>query len=149
MALSVETTVEINRPIEEVFAVLTDVAHQPRWVGAIDEVRNLSDNPIQLGTTWQQVGRLMGREVITDAQVLSYDPPYLYAAKGEGLVNAVITWTLTPLEANGTQVHMRVEGEAAGMFMTLATPLLVRNAQQQITADMRNLKALLENNHGA
>lgn len=144
MALSVETSVEINQPIEEVFATLTDIANHPHWVGAVDEIRDLSDNPIQMGTTWQQVGRMMGREILTAAQVIAYDPPYKCAAKGVGLITAVITWELNATESGGTRVRMQVEGESAGTFMTLATPLLVRNAQQQITSDMQNLKKLME-----
>jgi uncharacterized membrane protein len=53
--LEFENTIRIEHPIEEVFAFLSDFENTPRWNYYVLEVRQLSENPIGIGTTYHQV----------------------------------------------------------------------------------------------
>jgi len=53
--LKFKNTIRIDRPIEEVFAFLSDFENIPKWNYYVLEVRQLSENPIGTGTTYHQV----------------------------------------------------------------------------------------------
>ena len=53
--LEFKNTIRIARPIEEVFAFLSDFENIPKWNYYVLEVRQLSENPIGIGTTYHQV----------------------------------------------------------------------------------------------
>jgi uncharacterized membrane protein len=53
--LEFENTVRVNRPVDEVFAFLSDFENIPKWNYYVLDVRQLSDSPIGIGTTYHQV----------------------------------------------------------------------------------------------
>ena len=53
--LEFKNTIRIDRPIEEVFAFLSDFENIPKWNYYVLEVRQLSESPIGIGTTYHQV----------------------------------------------------------------------------------------------
>jgi hypothetical protein len=52
--LEFENTIPIDRPIDEVFAFLSDFENIPKWNYYVLEVRQLSESPIGIGTTYHQ-----------------------------------------------------------------------------------------------
>jgi len=53
--LEFENTIPIERPIDEVFAFLSDFENIPKWNYYVLQVRQLSESPIGIGTTYHQV----------------------------------------------------------------------------------------------
>ena len=53
--LEFENTIRIDRPVDEVFAYLSDFENIPKWNYYVLEVRQLSESPIGVGTTYHQV----------------------------------------------------------------------------------------------
>ncbi len=53
--LEFENTVRVSRPVDEVFAFLSDFENIPKWNYYVLEVRQLSDSPIGIGTIYHQV----------------------------------------------------------------------------------------------
>ena len=53
--LEFENAVDVDRPIDEVFAFLSDFENIPKWNYYVIEVRQLSEGPIAIGTTYHQV----------------------------------------------------------------------------------------------
>ena len=53
--LEFENTIAIDGPIDEVFAFLSDFENIPKWNYYVLEVRQLSESPIGIGTTYHQV----------------------------------------------------------------------------------------------
>ena len=50
----------IGRPVEDVFAVIRDVARAPVWTPGLSEVRRTSDGPLGVGATMVYVGTFLG-----------------------------------------------------------------------------------------
>ncbi len=50
-----ENTIQIDRPVTEVFAFLADLENLPTWNYYILEVRKISSGPVGVGTMYQQV----------------------------------------------------------------------------------------------
>lgn len=50
-------TLTINRPVEDVFAALTDLPRIPDWNYYVREVRQVTPGPLRAGTVFQQARR--------------------------------------------------------------------------------------------
>jgi uncharacterized protein YndB with AHSA1/START domain len=134
--------VEIEAAPERVFAVLTDVAAHTDWARGPEEIHNLSENPAQMGTSFQQVGKMMGRTLVAECQVHVYEKNRQFGFNGDKPFPFQIAWDLEP-GASGTQVTMRGAFEPGGFFR-IASPILNNSLQSQMQADMLSLKAMLE-----
>ena len=75
-------TIEIKRPIEDVFAVLTDVTKTGRWYPADVEERWMTQPPLGVGSVRRARVKVLGRGVENDAVVTEYEPPRRAAMKG-------------------------------------------------------------------
>ena len=56
-----EVVTVISRPVEEVFAVIADVAKTPIWTPGLSQVRRTSDGPIGVGASMVYTGTFLGR----------------------------------------------------------------------------------------
>ena len=75
--LEFENTIPIDRPIDEVFAFLSDFENIPKWNYYVLEVRQLSERPIGIGTTYHQV-RKTDRQ---DFRIIEFEPDHTLAVK--------------------------------------------------------------------
>ena len=79
--IKIETSIVINRSIEEVFAFVTDVEKMPQRSAELLEAKKTSEGPVGVGTTFSAVAKFLGRRMENDhnviGQILSTDPKYL------------------------------------------------------------------------
>jgi uncharacterized membrane protein len=75
--LEFENIIRIERPVEEVFAFLSDFANIPKWNYYVLEVRKLSDNPSGVGTTYHQVRKTDEQ----DFRIIEFEPNYTVGVK--------------------------------------------------------------------
>src|SRR5215218_1353834 len=75
--LEFENTIRIDRPVDEVFVFLSDFENIPKWNYYVLEVRQLSDNPIGVGTTYHQVRKTDEQ----DLRITEFDPNHTVAVK--------------------------------------------------------------------
>ncbi len=140
--MRIEESIEINRPVEDVFAYVSDVNHLPRWAGTTIEVKDAPEGPLHDGATFTDVGKFLGRRIETPFEATVEAPHRLMYRSTGGLVPHDWTYTFEPLEP-GTRMTLAVEGEPGGFFR-LAGPLLERALKRQVRTDMQRLKDLLE-----
>lgn len=80
--MSVTNRITISRPIEDVFAVLTNVENTGKWFpGNVDE-HWTSPPPHGIGSTRHAVVTVFGRRTENDAVVTEYEPPHRAAMQG-------------------------------------------------------------------
>jgi hypothetical protein len=136
-------SVVINRPLEQVFAFVSDLENDPPWSGAA-EMRRTSPGPVGIGTTFQQRDRLLGRRLELTLRVVGYEP------------NRKITLTTTserlsfsgtrmvePVGQDATRVTFVGGGRAGGVWK-LAEPLLAAAGGRRLQTQLGRLKRLLE-----
>jgi carbon monoxide dehydrogenase subunit G len=75
--LEFENTIAIERPIDEVFAFLSDFENIPKWNYYVLEVRQLSESPIGIGTTYHQVRKSDQQ----DFRIIEFEPNHRVAVK--------------------------------------------------------------------
>ncbi len=140
---TVETSVLIDRPIEDVFAFVTDPNNVAQWAGPVVESKMTSDGPVGLGTTSSRITQFLGRNMEATYEITEYEPSRRYADKmtsGPAPINSRISFDSVN---GGTKVTIQGELEGAGFFK-LAEPLMARMAKRQLATDAQTLKDLLE-----
>jgi uncharacterized membrane protein len=75
--LEFENTIPIDRPIDEVFAFLSDFENIPKWNYYVLEVGQLSESPIGIGTTYHQVRKSDQQ----DFRIIEFEPDHTVAVK--------------------------------------------------------------------
>ena len=138
-----EMSTVVNRPIEDVFAVLSNVENNPKWSSAAVEAQQTSAGPVGVGTTMRFVGRFLGRRVESRAVVTQFETNRIFAwqsSAGPFPMQGSLTFERIN---GGTRVNSVFEAEPAGFFK-LVEPLMVMMAKRRSQNDLDNLKGLME-----
>jgi uncharacterized protein YndB with AHSA1/START domain len=138
---SISTTVEINRPIEEVFEYLTNLDNAPEWSVELVEVTH--DGPFRLGATGTDV-RMMGKnQVSMPWTVTEFSPPHrMVLAYTEPFpINAAFLFASTA--SGGTQVTCNTEMEPKGRWRLLS-PMMAREGAKTDRTQFEKVKEILE-----
>jgi len=138
-----EKSIFINRPQQEVFDFVTDLANDPKWQSGIVSVERTSDGPIGAGSTWSYKLKFMGREIEAKIELSSYDPPNQASVKS---VNGPVPFENTykfESKDGGTQMTFSGQAEIGGFFK-MAEGLVGKQLEKQMDADGAALKKLLE-----
>ncbi|MFP3853749.1 MAG: SRPBCC family protein [Anaerolineales bacterium] len=133
----------IDRPIDEVFARMTDIEGILDWSGGtVVEFRDVPEGKPSPGDTFIRVFDLGGQRVEAPTEVVAYEAPTRYAHRSEQPFTVTNTFELE--EVNGsTQVTIRSEAELTGTFAQMRDEMLPR-VQEQTEQTLDNLKNLLE-----
>ena len=135
--------IDIQRSVEDVFAVLTDVTKTGRWYPAKVEEWWTSPPPHGIGSTRRARTWVLGRAMENDAVVTAYDPPRLAAMKGLSR-NAPFDATLRfePVEG-GTRATVETVFALSGA-MRLIGPLFIPAYERGWEKGLTSLKSLME-----
>jgi uncharacterized protein YndB with AHSA1/START domain len=138
-----EINLVIHRPIEEVFAFISNAENLPRWRAATLEITPISGGSPDVGSLFRGRFAFLGRPFEGNLEVIRHEPPRRYATrltKGPFPLEAHYT-----LESNneGTRLTLVIQGEPGGFFK-LAEPLVVSMARRSYESDLHNLKEMLE-----
>ena len=140
-----DVSTTIKRPVEDVFAVISNVENNPKWSSVALEAEQTSPGPIGVGTTGRFVGKLFGRRIESESEVTEFEPNRKYAWQSKsGPFPLQGSVTFEQIEGS-TRVNTTIEGEPGGFFK-LAEPLIVSMAKRQFQSDLDNLKDLMEAN---
>jgi uncharacterized protein YndB with AHSA1/START domain len=136
-------TVEVQRPVEDVFAALTDVTLTGRWYPAEVEEWWLTPPPHGVGSVRRARVKLMGRATENDAEVTEYDPPRRAAMKG--LARAApfeMRFVFEPIDG-GTRVDVDSTFHLGGL-MRLIGPLFIGPYERGWARGLLNFKRMME-----
>ncbi|MBA2534127.1 MAG: SRPBCC family protein [Rubrobacter sp.] len=140
-----EESVEIDRPVGEVFAYAADPEHFPEWSGIIIEVhKEEPGGTIAQGDRFTTVSKFLGRRFETPFVVTVREPNRRHSHRSTGgPLPQEYTSTFEETAGGGTRMMQVVEGEPGGFFR-LAGALLERAVRRQFRADLGTLKDFLE-----
>jgi uncharacterized protein YndB with AHSA1/START domain len=136
-------SVEILRPIEDVFAVLTDVTLTGRWYPAKVEEWWVTPPPHGVGSVRRARVTAMGRAMENDAAVTAYEPPRRAAMKGlSSMAPFEVTLDFQPIPG-GT--HVVVESTFHfRSWMRFVGPAFARGYGRGWDRGLANLKGMME-----
>ena len=131
MAGQWETTVLIDRPIEEVFGFLADGQNDKKFSPRVLEIEKKTDGPVGVGTIYSSRVKDAGLKSDREFELTEFEPPtkIRWAERSKNLVTAPEGgYDLAP-EGSGTRlrVHNVLEGHGLGKLLA---PLALRQAQK-------------------
>ncbi len=141
--VSVKYSVVIALPLEEVFAFAADFANDEQWSATVKLSRQVSPEPLGLGTLVQQITEFMGNRLDATGEVTEFEPlaRACYRA-ASGPVPHQDRRLFESVEG-GTRLTVVIEAELSGAYR-FAEPIIRGAGQRQLEADLASLKRLLE-----
>lgn len=142
-ALHTHVDIDIARPADAVWDVVTDYATDTTWRRGITEMTPDHDGRPRVGTNVREVLQLAGRQYVTDTTVTAVGPmTYAFAGRGtSGVVRGRRTVEqLTPARSRFTY-DVELEPDA---IPRLLRPVLRWFLQHSLRRDVRRLRRMLE-----
>src|SRR5918995_2488275 len=142
--LRVEESIEITRPLKEVFDYVSDVGNCPEWMAHALEVLKDTEGPPQQNDRFIVAIKSVGRRFETPYERTSYEADRQYTDRAVGGPIPNQRWESTFQEVpTGTRLMRAVEVESGGLLKVLE-PLQKRAAERQLRKDLQTLKDVLE-----
>jgi uncharacterized membrane protein len=136
----VEHSVEIDLPLKDVFAFVSDPLNDPYWETALLSGQDLG-SPKGAGSKVARVRKLLGFEAT--AQITDFEPNRRIGVRGSsGPLPFEGTWTFEPL-GDRTRVTFSGEIKASGPSKA-GEPVFARMLEEDAEANLANLKDVLE-----
>jgi hypothetical protein len=138
-----QNSILINRPLEEVFAFLSNAENDPKWKSGAVEVRKTSKGPVGVDSTWSSIGHLLGQRIESQMEYTEYEANWKYTVKCQSGPFPFESRVTFGRVAGFTSVSMRAEADPGGFFR-LGEPLSLSMVRRQIQGDLVNLKDMME-----
>jgi uncharacterized membrane protein len=137
--LEFENTIRIDRPVDEVFAFLSDFENIPKWNYYVLEVKQLSEGLIGIGTTYHQVRK-------TDEQyvrITAFEPNQTVAMKTLPQSSPALQMRFTLYE-EGNTTRIRDEWKLDTGRPAIFEKLARGRVKSAVAENLAKLKELLE-----
>jgi uncharacterized protein YndB with AHSA1/START domain len=136
-------SVTINRPVEQVFAYVTNTTNDPAWHTDILEARKTSEGPIGTGTIWHARFKPAMGVSEGDMKVMAFDPNRSEVMQGQvGPMHPTLTYLFEPADG-GTKFTRRVQIKVSGKAK-LMEPLMRLMIPKNNKGFVANLKRVME-----
>jgi uncharacterized protein YndB with AHSA1/START domain len=135
--------ITMRRPIEDVFAVLTDVEKTGLWFPWDVQEHWTSPPPHGVGSTRHAVVQMQGRRSENDAIVTEYDPPFRAAMAGTSSTAPFVATLVFSREGEATRVEVTTEFVLRGASR-IAGPFFAVWYGRAWARGLETLKGLME-----
>ncbi|MEO5709966.1 MAG: SRPBCC family protein [Nocardioidaceae bacterium] len=141
----VEEDVFIARPPEEVFDFIATAENLPVWDSSTLEAEQISPGPVEVGTRWTGVSKILGRRFDWTTEIVELEYPTRTKTRAvEGNLRFEVTNTFEAQEG-GTHYTYKVEADPGlgGVFGRLADTLVEKVQGRTVRANLDTLAELL------
>jgi uncharacterized protein YndB with AHSA1/START domain len=144
MAIDFSFEMDIARPPQDVFSVLSDLDRLPEWQPLVIEAEQLDDGPLRQGTRVREVRKVRGKRLEQIVEIATFEPPRRFGVKVvEGPLPLDGDLTLSQTDDGGTRLQMHAHGHAQGA-MRLLEPVLRLGIKREFRKQYGRLKELVE-----
>jgi uncharacterized protein YndB with AHSA1/START domain len=145
MAGPIVTSIDVNRPPEDVFGYATDPTHFHEWqTGVIDGRLEQPGNPT-VGSRCFTTRRIGGANRASTSEISHLNPPKTWGVRGvDGPIRAIVDLTVEPLTAERSRLTISVDFTGHGLGKMLVPLVVRRQAAKEMPANLSALKLRLE-----
>jgi hypothetical protein len=135
----------IDCPVEEVWSFVSDPGNDPKWYQGTVEVRQKSEGPTAVGTTFEAVIQFGGRSLVAGARciVLKPNKEVMWKFTSGLMKRSTDSWRMEPIDEKSTRLtrvfDMRVSG-----FWRLIQPIVASGTKRAHAAEIHKVKRFLE-----
>jgi uncharacterized protein YndB with AHSA1/START domain len=141
--IAFDTEVRIDRPVEEVFAYVSDPLNFPRWNSAVEAVRKTSAGQDGAASTYSMARTLPSGRAVNELEVVASERPRTFAIRTTAGPTPFLYRYKLSRENGETVMKLDAEVElrgAAGFLPQLARPLVKKG----VNDNLATLKQILE-----
>lgn len=141
---AVSASIEIDRPVHEVFSFIANMSNNPLWQKGQVSCVWTTPMPIRVGSTYLQHALVMGRSVESSFEVVEFELNRRIRVKStSGPIPVEVTRTVDASPTGGTTVTATVIGQPSGLMSTFGGPI-ARVVARSIRQDYARLKRAME-----
>ena len=141
--IMIETSVIINRPVEEVWKFVSNLENLRQWDYGGLEARQTSEGPIGVGSTFQTQRQFLGRPLRESVRISEYVPNRIMAFPFSGWSFSGQNRTTFEPVGGGTRMTSTSEVELAG-WLKLMTPIFPSMLRGLAQKNLANVKRIME-----
>jgi uncharacterized protein YndB with AHSA1/START domain len=138
-----ETSVRIDRPVDEVFDYVSDPTSFPRWNSAVQEVRLTSAGADGVGATYLMERDLPGGRAENVLEVVEVNRPTLFVIRTTSGPTPFHYRYVLGEDDGATLLQLAAEVELGGVAGALG-PLASRAVKRGVDSNFADLKRILE-----
>ncbi|MCU7820760.1 SRPBCC family protein [Kitasatospora sp. DSM 101779] len=140
-----EATVEIDRPVDQVFAYLADGRHDPEFSPRVQRITKSPDGPTAVGTVFRSTVKDAGMKTAREFRITRLEAPSTvrWAEQSKNLITAEGGYDLEALPDGRTRVRIFNELEGHGLGKLLLGPAL-HAARKDAPAFGERIKSAVE-----
>jgi dehydrogenase/reductase SDR family member 12 len=138
-----EETLEVDRPLEDVFAFVGDFANTKDWDPGVAGATKVTDGPIEVGTRYAVDVVFNGRTLPMTYEVTAWDPPNHVALMGEGSTVRAVDDIRFEATETGTRIRYSADLRLKGV-LRLVEPFLGKRFDETGKAAMAGMRRALE-----
>ena len=136
-------SIEILRPVEEVWAYLSDLKNNVQWENGVIEMELTTEGPVSVGSKYRRVEKMMGTDegvleitelVQNESLSFEFESPRFVGRGGYQMEVA----------AGGTRLNYLFNGGPKPLFFKILIPLMMPMFRRQIRKDYERVKGILE-----
>jgi uncharacterized protein YndB with AHSA1/START domain len=142
----ITTTIEVDRPAEEVFACVTNPSRFAEWQHGVLGGHLDRDGPLVVGDRCVTTRKIGGAERSVTSELTHIDPPNTWGVRAiEGPIRAIVDVTVSPVQdhrRSRVKIDLEFTGHGIGKLLV---PLFVRpSARKEMPQNLTRLKQRLE-----
>jgi hypothetical protein len=141
--ISFETSVRVERTVDEVFDFVSDPLLFPRWNSAVQAVNSTSGVRGEVGSTYSMRRELPAGQVENDLEVLVRERPTEFVIQTTSGPTPFLYHYRFTSEGAGTVVHLQASVELPGVAGVLG-PLGARAVRRGVDANFAALQRTIE-----
>lgn len=140
-----QMTIDINAPVERVFAHLDDADFATKWISGLESMEALTEGGNRVGAKTRHIYNENGRIIEMMEETIIYEADK--KVKIHGKTDGFELTAQYELEAitTGTRLYYEAETHMTSLFMKLMSPIINYSSNNKVNEDLNRLKSLLEN----
>ena len=113
-----ESSIDINAPVEKVWALIDKLEQWPQWTPAIKKIERVSKGPLTAGSQLSVTAKVSGLTITLLMTITEFVPERNVVMKGKALgTNLTRFYNLEPLDG---KTKVTIGGEVSGALAWLA-----------------------------
>ena len=138
----------IDAPIDDVFALFSDIDQAPENVSGIVSIERLTDGEVAKGTRFRETRLFMGRRETEELLFIEFNVPHSYTVTAERAGMTFLTrLDFSSLQTEQTQVRLSLQTKSRTLAPKLGSPLskmMLPILKKVFLKDLADLKQVLE-----
>ena len=144
--IAFETSIDVERPLQEVFAYVSDPGTFPSWNSAVRDVRATSTGPNGPGSTYTMTRQLPTGVATNQLEIVAREQPYEFAIRTTAGPTPFLYRYRFGVENGETIVRLDAQVELDGIAAVV--PQFARVAVKRgVDDNLATLKLILEQRH--